>query len=159
MEEFSSGDVEDVNLAAEAWKQVIAVQMHFNDVCLRIRSFGVAAMGVILAASGISNNQMTIYSLSGAKLSSVQVSLLAALVIWVACFFADRFWYHQLLLAAVKHGQKLEEKLSKRISGVSLTSSIADSFPRRKAANSNSMFYFVVAIALLIGFIIAAPQR
>lgn len=146
----------DPNLGIEIWRQVVAVQMHFNDVCLKIRSFGVAAVGVILTASGFSSDKVTMYTMLGSPLTSVQVFLLAALVVWAACFIADRFWYHQLLLAAVKHGKKIEKALKPSIPEVALTNSISEYFPAKRSANSNSIFYFVVAMALLIGFKIAA---
>lgn len=36
------------------WEKVIDVQMHFNDLCLRVRNFAVSLLGVLLGAAAIS---------------------------------------------------------------------------------------------------------
>jgi len=85
----------------EAWKQTIAVQMHFNDLELRIRSYGLTTIAAIVGLAGLD-----------AAVVHTKVNILiifAALVIWLAFFLMDLFWYHPFLKAAVKHGEAIEK--------------------------------------------------
>ncbi len=40
-------------ISLEIWKKVVDVQMHFNDLCLRLRSIAISILGVLLSASAI----------------------------------------------------------------------------------------------------------
>src|SRR5947207_128781 len=88
--------MDDKKVIIEAWKQTVAVQMHFNDLALRIRSFALTIVAAILAASGL-----------GQGCANALV-LAAPLVIWPAFYLMDRFWYHPLLVGAVFHGMAIE---------------------------------------------------
>ncbi len=83
-------------ITIEAWKQTIAVQLHFNDLELRIRAFGLTTIGVILGLAGLD------------AAGTNTLVLAAALVIWPAFFLMEILWYHPLLKAAVEHGQAIE---------------------------------------------------
>src|SRR5216683_5350332 len=89
--------MDDREATIEAWKQTVAVQMHFNDLALRIRSFALTIIAAILVASGLGQGRANIGVLAG------------ALIVWPAFFLMDRFWYHPLLLAAVGHGEAIEK--------------------------------------------------
>lgn len=84
-------------ITIEAWKQTIAVQMHFNDLELRIRAFGLTAIAAILGLAGLNAENAN------------QWVLAAALVIWPAFFLMELLWYHPLLKAAVEHGEAIEK--------------------------------------------------
>ena len=45
---------EPLQIQISIWEKTIDVQMHFNDLCLKIRSFAVSILGVLLGASAIS---------------------------------------------------------------------------------------------------------
>ena len=80
----------------EAWKQTVSVQSHFNDIAMKIRGFGLTLISAIITAYGVTTtapNSIVVWS---------------ALVIWVAFYLMDRWWYHYLLLGAVLHGTDLE---------------------------------------------------
>jgi hypothetical protein len=80
----------------EAWKQTIAVQIHFNDLELRIRAFGLTAIGAFLGLAGLDAVNANI------------LVLIATIVIWPAFLLLDLLWYHPYLKAAVKHGEAIE---------------------------------------------------
>ena len=44
---------EPLQIQISIWEKTIDVQMHFNDLCLKIRSFAVSILGVLLGASAI----------------------------------------------------------------------------------------------------------
>jgi hypothetical protein len=90
--------MDDREILIEAWKQTIAVQMHFNDMAMKIRAFALTLIAAILTAQ------------SFASLPMVWLPIVAALGCWSAFYLMDRWWYHYLLLGAVLHGSDLERQ-------------------------------------------------
>jgi len=88
--------MDDQQILIEAWKQTIAVQMHFNDIAMKIRAFALTLIAAILTAQ------------SFAAVRIIWLPIVAALGCWVAFYMMDRWWYHYLLLGAVLHGADLE---------------------------------------------------
>ena len=137
----------------EAWKQTVAVQMHFNDLAIRIRSFALTAVAALLTASGLAQGQGN------------RVVLVAALVLWAAFYLMDRWWYYPLLLGAVSHGLALEEQardLGLTLSGersaesansllglASRIKSVDEGTLRVKASVKMDIYYALVALVLL----------
>jgi hypothetical protein len=85
-------------LLLEAWKQTVATQMHFNDIAMRIRAVALTLVAAVLTAKEL---------VGGAHGGRVLVALL---IVWVAFYLMDRWWYHYLLLGAVLHGSALEDR-------------------------------------------------
>ena len=137
----------------EAWKQTVAVQMHFNDLAIRIRSFALTAVAALLTASGLAQGQGN------------RLVLVAALVLWAAFYLMDRWWYYHLLLGAVTHGLALEEQardLGLTLSGersaesansllglASRIQSVDEGTLRVKASVKMDIYYALVALVLL----------
>jgi hypothetical protein len=82
----------------EVWKQTVAVQMHFNDIAMRIRSFALTVIAAILTASGLAQGHGNAWVLS------------VPVLIWPAFYLMDRYWYHPLLMGAVYHGGAIERR-------------------------------------------------
>src|SRR5882762_672772 len=89
--------MDNQQILIEAWKQTIAVQMHFNDIAMKIRAFALTLIAAILTAQ------------SFAAVRIIWLPIVAALGCWVAFYMMDRWWYHYLLLGAVLHAEDLEE--------------------------------------------------
>ncbi len=87
----------DRQVLIEAWKQSVAVQMHFNDLAMRIRAFALTLIAALITAQSLTQVQI------------VWLPTAAALGCWIAFYFMDRWWYHYLLLGAVLHAQQIEE--------------------------------------------------
>ncbi len=79
----------------EAWKQAIAVQMHFNEMVMKLRAIALTLVAALITTEGLAKDA------GGAALA-------AALVVWLAFYLMDRFWYHCLLIGAVLYGRALE---------------------------------------------------
>jgi hypothetical protein len=89
---------EQKQILIEAWKQTIAVQMHFNEIAMKIRAFALTLIAAILTAESLSKVQGNCWAIA------------AALVSWFAFYLMDRWWYHYLLLGAVLHAEDIEEQ-------------------------------------------------
>src|ERR1700722_20361614 len=105
-----------VSITIDAWKKVVDVQQHFNDLELRIRNLTVTLLGAAVAALGVTSGgsgpHLFGVQLFGADMP-LQAPLLVASLILVAAFWGmDRHWYHKLLYGAVLEGARLEQELS-----------------------------------------------
>jgi|GEM_PF-281073 phosphoglycolate phosphatase-like HAD superfamily hydrolase len=139
----------------EAWKKTVDVQMHFNDLELRIRNFAITLLGAILGVAALTlkdNPSFIIYSLN---IPVASVVAFIAFVCWNAFYFMDRFWYHRLLRGAVKQGLLFEKQICVAIPNFKLTKSIGDSSPfsvGKITIHTNTKmdaFYGAISIALL----------
>lgn len=150
-------DTERQKLVVEAWKQTVAVQMHFNDLELRIRNY---ALSLLLAAGGaasISLKEEIYFHVPGEGVQRhISVLLLSfGLVGWLGFYLMDRFWYHRLLYGAVRHGQFIEEEFGDELSFLRLTKAIGDESSiwflgvRIRSPRKIDVFYGLFALFLL----------
>jgi hypothetical protein len=90
--------MDEKQILMEAWKQTIAVQMHFNEIAMKIRAFALTLIAAILTAESLAKAQGSYWA------------IVAALISWIAFYLMDRWWYHYLLLGAVVHAGDIEEQ-------------------------------------------------
>jgi hypothetical protein len=156
--EIQPWDTERQKLVLEAWKQTIAVQMHFNDLELRIRNY---ALTLLLAAGGaasISLKEEIYFHVPGEEgQTHISVLLLSfGLLGWLGFYLMDRFWYHRLLYGAVRHGEFLEEKFGDDMSFLRLTGAIGDESSvwllgiRIQSPRKIDVFYGLFAVLLVV---------
>jgi hypothetical protein len=145
----------------EAWKTAVNVQMHFNDLGMRIRSFAITVLAAFLAATGYTVKEGIRIDLFGWQASLTGFLLLGGLVCWGAFYIMDRLWYHRLLLGAVRHGIAIENAHVERLPEIALATKIGEESPvyigKKKVGSERKMdiFYGIVAL-LLIGAAVAA---
>lgn len=157
------GDLDRAKLYVDIWKQTVEVQKHFNDLEWRIRALALTAATFALGASAVAARERT--SIGGVSLGAVV--LLAGLLLWHAFYFADRYWYHPLLLASVRHGEQLERELRTVLPQVGLTLDISEGSPskppilwfwrKEKLHSSDKLLYFYVvggAVLLLAALLL-----
>ncbi len=144
-------------LKIEIWKQVIAVQMHFNEIEMKVRSIAVTVLGALLGAAGYAQSAKITLTLFDKEIYLSLVLVLSGLLTWFAFYFMDRHWYHRLLLGAVKQGQKIEESLGKNYPEITLTKAIGQESPFKlfwlisvHSTGKFRIFYGGVMVALLV---------
>jgi len=159
-EQYTDRTKEAVSQKLDVWKKTIDVQQHFNDLELRIRNYAVTLLAGLLgaAAFGLKENvRVVVFDRS----VSIAAPLLGAGIIgWLAFYFMDRFWYHRLLMGAVKHGSRLEAALRKDIPEIGLTEAIGRESPipirlfgkiwSIRSARKMDLFYWVVVALLFL---------
>jgi hypothetical protein len=147
---------EDLQTALEAWKKTIDVQQHFNELEFRIRNFAVTVFVAILGLAGIALQSHVFVTAFNLRTSLPSWILLVGLIGWIAFYFMDRFWYHPLLIGAVRHGESIEKKLMDDHPSIALTEAISKASPipifRWKIHSSQKidLFYALVFVLLLI---------
>lgn len=148
-------DAERTKLYLDAWKQTVEVQKHFNDLEWRIRGLALTAATFALGASALAARERTTVG----PVSAGSVVLLAGLLLWYAFYFADRYWYHPLLIASVRHGEQLEAELRTNLPRVGLTHDISAGSPaeppalwfwRKETLRSSDKLHYFYAIGGLV---------
>ncbi|MEH6808562.1 MAG: hypothetical protein V7651_06890 [Hyphomonas oceanitis] len=114
----------DPEKSLAAWEKVVETQMHFNDICMRIRGLFLTAVIAIVGAIGYSlaNN---IQVARGDW--SIHIAIIGLMAGWLTCYLfylMDFKHYHQYLRASVKQGENLETTLSPLWNGVTLAKAI-----------------------------------
>jgi len=106
---FKDNTGTDKHILLEAWKEVVNVQMHFNDMEMKIRSLAVTVIAAISGAIGYLCKE-------GVDHQEEFIVLLAfvGVAAWLCFYLMDRFMYHKLLVGAVKSGINLENELKKQ---------------------------------------------
>jgi hypothetical protein len=167
MEQNSDGlaSRDRASLTVDAWKKVVDVQQHFNDLELRIRNLMVTLLGAAIAALGVTSGTTGSRSFGIELLGTeipLQLPLLVASLILIAVFWGmDRLWYHRLLYGAVREGARLEKLLNEQQIPVTLGSSISEASPvdfwryRIRSPNKIDLVYLLPASLILLGIVLS----
>lgn len=116
-------------LYVEMWKQTVDVQEHFNDIEMRIRTAAITILTFVLGGASLALPQGTQVSLWSHHPQLASLVLVMGALLWAAFYFVDQWWYHPLLLGAVKHGETLECELQTYLPKAGLTLEISKSSP------------------------------
>lgn len=122
----------DKKILLEAWKQCVDVQMHFNDMEMKIRSFAVTVITAISGAIGYLLKENIHYQ----KEFIVLLSFVGAAA-WFCFYLMDRFMYHKLLIGAVKAGIETENELKNLGINVALGEKIKEASPLKNLFGCN----------------------
>ncbi|MCK1636495.1 hypothetical protein IVA95_02540 [Bradyrhizobium sp. 157] len=108
----------------DVWKTVVGVQMHFNDIGMRIRGLFITILLALLASIGFLLDKG--WSLQLWRIN-IQFAVLVPIfgVFGTALFYLmDRYWFHRLLKGAVNHAIQIENKYKDTIPELSLSDEI-----------------------------------
>lgn len=152
--------IEELKLKVDVWKTVVDVQKHFNELEMKVRNFGVLILSAFIGAIGVSFNSSSSLIVLGNSFSVASMLAFGAAIVWMLFYFVDVYWYHPLLLGAVKKGLALEQEIAVDLVNIDLTKTIGDNSPRDilflKGVHSTTkakIFYFgVLFVLLLSGF-------
>jgi hypothetical protein len=129
----------------EAWKKSIEVQQHFNEICLKIRSFYISVVTALLALIGVVLSRAADpYFQVWQFQVSAGIPVLAAIVFATMLFyFIDRHWYHRLLVGAVQNAIAIENAIGRDVPGIGLTKMIGASSPLDVSGKGSWGWYFL----------------
>jgi hypothetical protein len=107
------GDIapELLDTAIEYYQLAVQIQMHYNEMLIRVRSFGLTAVATLLAVAGgaaaadgdtaLASGFLTLFG--GVRMQVSGVYAFCALMLCTGLFLLDRFYYYRLFMAAVKN--------------------------------------------------------
>lgn len=146
-----------IELTFKAWEKTVDVQMHFNDLCLKVRSFAVSLLGVLLGGAAISYRYAGDINMWGYSFPIAAIFVSISIFIWLAFYSMDRYWYHELLRGAVNHGRLLEKELQNTVPEISLASSIRNASHaslNKNAASKLNWFYLTILAVQLVALVV-----
>lgn len=158
----------------KVWEKIVDVQMHFNELSLKVRGLAVAVLGAILTAAAFSLKDRLSVNIWDAEIPAAFPILLIALLTWIAFYVMDHLWYHRLLKGAVTEGLAVENLLSRDLKDTGLAhaigrmSAITYSLGFMKVKmNSDArlrLFYgsgvvLILVLAYLVMVVDVAPRR
>lgn len=138
----------------EMWKNTVEVQKHFNDLELRIRNFAITVLIGVFTISAFAMEKGLHVDFGTARVPLATLLLLCGLLAWMAFWSMDRFWYHELLLAAVRHGHAIEQALSCEFPEICLASYISKEMPAIKTHKNLNKFYGIVWAVLVAAVVL-----
>jgi hypothetical protein len=109
----------------EIWKTTVDVQRHFNELELQIRNFAVTLLAAVIGATAFAYKEHYTIAIRSTTFSVAVPVLCAGIVGWLAFYFMDRFWYHNLLLASVVHSGKIEKEFESPAAELGLSRAIS----------------------------------
>lgn len=121
---------EDKRLAitVDIWKYVVSVQMHFNDMEMRIRNLYFTILAASFGLLGVVQGK-EIELTSRIHISIMLFVILALIPISMLFYFMDRHWYHRLLQGAVAQAIEIETKFADKLPEIQLGSQISKASP------------------------------
>ncbi|EHR6474890.1 hypothetical protein [Vibrio parahaemolyticus] len=150
---MDESEVKPIERVIQVWEKVIDVQMHFNDLCLRLRSIAVSTLGVLLAASAIAYKYAGVIEVCNYKVMTATFFIGISIFVWLAFFLMDRYWYHELLKGAMHHAKKIEATWESDIPEISLVKSVrqqSHSSLKMDAGKKLNIFYLGILVVQLI---------
>lgn len=153
---------ERTELYLEMWKQTVQVQMHFNEIEMKVRTAAITVLTFVLGGASLALREGTRVELIWIRPPLATVTLFLGLVLWGAFYFVDQWWYHRLLIGSVIHGETLEEELQLSLPMAGLTKQISESSPKEyrilwgkkremHSPTKMKVFYGIVAVLMLAG--------
>lgn len=121
---------ENLKNTVEIWKKVVDVQQHFNDLELRIRNYALTLFTAVVAGIGLLEKEKIQLNLIGLGIPASTLLGFAGILTLAAFWYMDRYWYHKLLLGAVKQGQFIETIHAGVLPELGLTTAIGKSSPQ-----------------------------
>jgi FMN phosphatase YigB (HAD superfamily) len=127
----SSISKENTKDVVDIWKKVVDVQQHFNDIELRIRNYALTIFTATVTGIGFLEKEKIEFTFNSLTIPASALLGLLGLFVLLAFWYMDRYWYHKLLLGAVKQGIYIEDKYSFTLPEMQLTKAIGESSPQR----------------------------
>jgi hypothetical protein len=159
---FIDKSIDRVKLGLETWKVTVDVQKHFNDLEMKIRNFALTLITAAIAAAGLIFKEDVRVQIYGVDFPLASAIIFGAIPIWIGFYLMDRYWYHNFLIGAVKHGHFIEHRLRSVLPEIGLANAISKESPtkicRIKIHSSTKihLFYWMGIIVLLIASLLMA---
>ncbi|OGO08870.1 MAG: hypothetical protein A2Y61_06165 [Chloroflexi bacterium RBG_13_60_13] len=102
---------ERANILLEEWKQVTGMQMHFNDMIIRMRTLAVSVVISVFGAAGFAIGQFEdrFVHIAGEDVHVAAIVIAFGLVLWLTIFIIDYGYYYKLLVGSVRRGWQIDD--------------------------------------------------
>jgi uncharacterized membrane protein len=103
-----------LHIITEEWKQITTVQMHFNEMIIRMRTLAVSVVISVFGGAGfvVARYRDQFIKLEGRSFHISVFVAAAGLLLWLTIFIVDYCYYYKLLLGAVRRGYEIDKAFS-----------------------------------------------
>ncbi|MEH2524217.1 MULTISPECIES: hypothetical protein [unclassified Bradyrhizobium] len=108
----------------DVWKTVVGVQMHFNEIGMRIRGLFITILLALLASIGFLLDKGWALQLWRIDIQFAVLVPIFGVFGTLLFYLMDRYWFHRLLKGAVNHAIQIEKKYKVTIPELSLSDEI-----------------------------------
>ncbi len=126
-----SPDKDELLRVVDVWKYVVSVEMHFNDMEMKIRNLYFTILAAAMGLIGVVQGKRINIELFHVSISLSIIVLLAVMPISMLFYFMDRHWYHRLLQGSVAQCIEIENRYARYLPEMQLGSHISRSSPVR----------------------------
>lgn len=120
---------ERLAIAVDAWKYVVSVQMHFNEMEMKVRNLYFTILAASMGLIGVVQGKRFEIIYPDIKVSLSLFVIAAIVPISMLFYFMDRHWYHRLLQGAVKQCMDIEARYVQELPEIQLGSKISIESP------------------------------
>jgi hypothetical protein len=129
--------------AIDVWKYVVSVQMHFNDMGMKIRTLYFTIIAAAMGLIGVVQGKHIDVESVGIEIHVALVVILALIPISMLFYFLDRHWYHRLLQGAVAQCIEIENKYAAELPEIQLGQQISKASPVHFGGVWKYLLFFV----------------
>lgn len=135
---------ERLALVVDVWKYIVSVQMHFNDMEMKVRNLYFTIVAAAMGLIGVLAGKRIDILWPGVTISLSLVVILAIIPISLLFYFMDRHWYHRFLLGAVDQCVEIEKQYSAYLPEIQLGSKISKISPVKFPGRLWKILFFFV---------------
>lgn len=122
-------DKERLKLVVDIWKHAVGVQMHFNDMGMKIRTLYFTVLAAAMGLVGVVQEKLIEVQAPRITVDMALFVMVAVIPISMLFYFLDKHWYHRLLLGAVNHCIFIETKYKDVLPEIALGAAISKESP------------------------------
>jgi hypothetical protein len=128
-EKPQSPDKDELLRVVDVWKYIVSVQMHFNDMEMKIRNLYFTILAAGMGLIGVVQGKRIHIEILDLSISVSLIVLLAVIPISMLFYFMDRHWYHRLLQGSVAQCIAIEDRYVAYLPEIQLGSQISKASP------------------------------
>jgi hypothetical protein len=125
----ASPDNGELVRVVDVWKYIVSVQMHFNDMEMKIRNLYFTILAAAMGLIGIVQGKRIHIEVPEVSISVSLIVIIVLIPVSMLFYFMDRHWYHRLLQGAVAQCIKIESKYASYLPEIQLGSQISEASP------------------------------
>ena len=134
---------ERLAIVVDVWKRTVDVQMHFNDIEMKVRSLYFTILAASFALIGVVQGKWIEVPDVNASISVTLLVVFALIPVSALFYFMDRHWYHRLLQGAVAQSACIESQYSAVLPEIQLGAKISEASPVKLGRLWPLLFFFI----------------
>jgi len=130
-------------IVVDVWKHSVGVQMHFNDMGMKIRNLYFTVIAAAIGLVGVVQGRVIEVQSPPLTIHVALFVVAAVIPISMLFQFLDQHWYHRLLIGAVKQCAFIENRYKDVLPEIQLGASISKESPVKFSGIWRRLFWFV----------------